>query len=57
MNIENTEEQWNFHMSASRSLVSSVSYVKPMVPKLGVNYPSGVIFYSAVGNAEPKSQC
>jgi len=44
-------------MSASRSLVSSVSYVKPMVPKLGVNYPSGVIFYSAVGNAEPKSQC
>jgi len=31
--------------------------IKAEFPKLGVNYPSGVICNSSEGNAEPKPQC
>jgi len=42
--------------------VSPITYLTPgcsipVVPKLGVNYPPGVICDSLEGNAEPKPQC
>jgi len=46
------KHEMNYHL-----FIYAIPSVTPVVPKLGVNYPPGVICDSSGAQGEPKPQC